>query len=331
MQGQVDITKYAKIFFIPCEENHYRPKSLENRSFLIILLILISLKAISIFSFYEFLGADIFNQISKADIYSLTNEIRLTNNVPELKINDTLEASAQMKLNDMINQNYFAHQSPTGNSPWAWFDKAKYDYSLAGENLAMNFVSSNEVMRAWLNSESHKKNLLYKDFSEIGVAVGLGVINNQNTTIVVQHFAKPIEIKKQVVAKTTPKITPIPRPKTVVVPTITPKPEKSNPISLAKSGVVQNAITQKSNSVIANGAYYTNLTSRNLLMIMALASFVIFMLKILIAIKIQYPDMIAKGLILVLVCIALIYLDDHRFLISRISIGGEVINTNLSK
>ena len=180
--------KIIKVFFIPCKENGFKPRILEFQSLFMLLAFLVAIKILSIVSFSSFLGADIFNQVSQGDLYSLTNKARAENGIDQLKVNSKLEVVAQLKLADMFQNNYFAHISPSGVEPWDWFSKANYDYRLAGENLAMNFLSSQEVLKAWLNSESHRKNLLSKDFKEIGIAIGSGLINGQKTIVVVQEL-----------------------------------------------------------------------------------------------------------------------------------------------
>ncbi len=152
---------------------------------------MLGFKILSVISFGNYLGADIFNQISSSDLYSLTNQTRQANGLPALTPNSKLEAAAQLKMTDMFNNNYFAHNSPQGTTPWYWFGKANYKYSAAGENLAMNFYSSDQVMKAWMASELHKKNILLKNFSEIGIAIGYDKLNGEKTMVVVEMFGSP--------------------------------------------------------------------------------------------------------------------------------------------
>jgi len=266
MNWPFDITKYCKNFFIPCEENNYKPRSLDGRSFFVLVVVIVAIKLLGIASYFEYLGADIYNQIAQADIYTLTNQVRQDNGLSPLKVNSVLELSAQLKANDMVQSNYFGHESPSGVSPWYWFNKAKYGYTTAGENLAMNFVSSKEVINAWLNSETHKKNLLYADFSEIGVAIANGKINNQKTILVVQHFAKPTiatSVKANPVksAKPVSTISPKPRPSVVATPSLTPESSsKQTPISLkSASSNVKGVTTIPENNKLANSGYTFNI------------------------------------------------------------------------
>jgi len=336
MNWPFDITKYCKNFFIPCEENNYKPRSLDGRSFFVLVVVIVAIKLLGIASYFEYLGADIYNQIAQADIYTLTNQVRQDNGLSPLKVNSVLELSAQLKANDMVQSNYFGHESPSGVSPWYWFNKAKYGYTTAGENLAMNFVSSKEVINAWLNSETHKKNLLYADFSEIGVAIANGKINNQKTILVVQHFAKPTiatSVKANPVksAKPVSTISPKPRPSVVATPSLTPESSsKQTPISLkSASSNVKGVTTIPENNKLANSAYYINLVLHNLLILIGVFTGLLLILKVFVAIKIQYPVLIIRGVVLILLCWTLIYFKDYQFLKGDIAIStGNIVIVN---
>jgi hypothetical protein len=91
----------------------------------------------------------------------------------------------------MFSQNYWDHTSPSGTQPWTFFEENNYSYVYAGENLAKGYTDSESTVKAWMESPSHKENILSSRYSEIGVAVGTGNINGKPTTLVVQMFAQP--------------------------------------------------------------------------------------------------------------------------------------------
>ena len=126
--------------------------------------------------------------VTPEDIIIFTNEDRKNAGLNELIPNEVLSKAAEMKANDMIGNNYFAHTSPSGVDPWHWFGEAGYDYRYAGENLAMDFSSAKSVNDAWMKSESHKENILSPKYTEIGVAVRKGIIDSKETQIAVQLF-----------------------------------------------------------------------------------------------------------------------------------------------
>ena len=97
-------------------------------------------------------------------IVDLTNSERKSTALNSLSRNATLDAAAQMKAEDMAQNGYFAHYSPEGVSPWYWIQQAGYAYEEAGENLAVHFTDSDEVVKAWMESIGHRENILNKNY-----------------------------------------------------------------------------------------------------------------------------------------------------------------------
>ena len=126
--------------------------------------------------------------MTSAETVKLVNEARTSQKLPELVVNEKLAKAAEEKIDDMIKNDYFAHTSPTGITPWAWIENVGYNYRFAGENLAINFSNAEDQQAAWMNSETHKKNILSPDYKEIGAAVKEGIINGESATITVQEF-----------------------------------------------------------------------------------------------------------------------------------------------
>ncbi len=127
------------------------------------------------------------------NIVALTNESRKEAGLGVLKVNSKLQAAAQMKAEDMLKNQYFAHSDPFGKMAWDFMDDAGYNYLFAGENLAMNFNSAEEVNRGWLQSITHKENILSDKYSQIGVGVTAGKFMRTDSRIVVQLFGKPLQ------------------------------------------------------------------------------------------------------------------------------------------
>lgn len=148
-----------------------------------------------------------------AVVVKLTNEERAVNNAAPLQRNATLDAAAKLKADDMAKNEYFSHFSPTGVSPWHWFDQAGYVYAHAGENLAIHFTDSSEVVDAWMKSPTHRQNIVSGLYTEIGVGTAKGKFDGYDTVYVVQLFGAPGVTP--VLAKATP--TPKPEPIAKVV------------------------------------------------------------------------------------------------------------------
>jgi hypothetical protein len=135
------------------------------------------------------------SEITVEKVVSQTNEQRRHQGLPALKFNSSLAQSAQAKAQDMFANNYWAHNSPQGKTPWDFFRAVKYDYSVAGENLAKDFYDTDTLIAAWMKSPTHRANMVNSKYQEIGIAVVNGTLNGVKTTLVVQHFGTPLNPK----------------------------------------------------------------------------------------------------------------------------------------
>ncbi len=138
--------------------------------------------------------------LTKEGVIDLTNQARLKNgNLPALTENATLDTSAQAKLKDMFDKQYFEHVSLTNVGPGDVVQAAGYDYIMVGENLALGgFTSNADLVDAWMNSPGHRANILNTKYKEIGVAVGTGMYKGRKVWIGVQHFGVPLSTCLQV-------------------------------------------------------------------------------------------------------------------------------------
>ncbi len=128
-------------------------------------------------------------------LLATTNSIREANRVTDLQINGALTAAAEAKAADMIANNYWAHVSPSGITPWNFIDQTGYQYVGAGENLAYGFTSLSDVMTGWMNSASHRANVLKAAYSEVGFSVvtAADFMGSGPQTIVVAEYGIPTE------------------------------------------------------------------------------------------------------------------------------------------
>ncbi len=130
--------------------------------------------------------------ITSEKIIELTNKERQKRNLPPLTVNQLLTKAAYQKANDIFKFQSFQHNI-NGRKFSSWIKNAGYEYIYVGENLAIDFVTSEGIIDAWLKSPSHRKNILNAEFKEIGVAVLNGKFNNHQTTLVVQIFGSPLK------------------------------------------------------------------------------------------------------------------------------------------
>ena len=110
------------------------------------------------------------------EVVELINEIRKEYGLSELKINTELCAVARAKSQDMKDNNYFSHTSPTYGSPFDMMKTFGISYRTAGENIAMGYSTPKAVVNAWMNSEGHRANILNGSYKEIG----MGHVSNGN-------------------------------------------------------------------------------------------------------------------------------------------------------
>jgi hypothetical protein len=171
--------------------------------------------------------------ISPAEVIRLTNAQRAANGLSALSENSTLDSAALAKGNDMLAKGYWAHFAPDGTSPWSFFLKFGYKYQYAGENLARDFQDAGSAVTAWMNSPSHKDNILNPNYREIGIGVVEGSLAGADTTIIVQFFGAPLAgqpvipvVKAKEALPSTAKVTPAPTSKPIATPTPTPTPEE---------------------------------------------------------------------------------------------------------
>ena len=179
-------------YFIPSVHNGYKPHFIRHPALHFYSGALIAVKIFVLaFLFITFPTVAQSSTVTSSRIIELTNNARVEQSLPVLVRSSVLDQSAMMKAQDMLAKNYFAHDSPVdGAKPWEWFKAAGYNYTFAGENLAMNFSEAEEAVNAWLDSPSHQANIMNNNYDEIGVAVVVGEIDGQTTTLVVQHFGK---------------------------------------------------------------------------------------------------------------------------------------------
>lgn len=103
------------------------------------------------------------------EVYELTNKEREKLGLTPLKLDTELSVVSRDKSQDMLNKQYFAHESPTYGSPFDMMQAYGIDYRTAGENIAKGQRSPEEVVNAWMNSPGHRENIVSPDFTHIGV------------------------------------------------------------------------------------------------------------------------------------------------------------------
>lgn len=181
--------KKAWLAIIPHEENGHHPHAIRHSALALYVAALLTFNLgynVVVAKSSNVLGFA--TAISQQEVIRLTNVERAKAGVGAVRENTKLDQSAMAKAQNMFAEDYWAHYAPSGKSPWYWFDQAGYVYAVAGENLARDFDTSQGVINGWMNSKSHRENMLSAAYQDIGIAVLNGKLGGQDTTLVVQHF-----------------------------------------------------------------------------------------------------------------------------------------------
>ena len=104
------------------------------------------------------------------EIFELINQKRAENGLAALKVDNEVQRVARIKAQDMVNNNYFSHTSPTYGSPFEMLKSFKISYKTAGENIAGN-SSNTATVEAWMNSSGHRANILNGNYNYTGIGV----------------------------------------------------------------------------------------------------------------------------------------------------------------
>lgn len=186
-------------FLMPSADNHYRPYLVRRIPLVIVVVAAVVLQ----FGYNYMHTGDVLgrsSQVTAEDLLSETNIQRSDNLVGHLRYSSVLEKAAHDKAQDMLQKDYWSHVAPDGTEPWVWLKEEGYAYTVAGENLAKNFLTSKAVISAWMASESHRENMLNATYKDVGFAVVDGELEGESTSLVVAFYAAPAS--KKVVGST---------------------------------------------------------------------------------------------------------------------------------
>ena len=103
------------------------------------------------------------------EVVRLVNEIRQQNGLKPLTENWELSRVARYKSQDMLDNRYFSHTSPTYGSPFQMIKAFGLSYRTAGENIAKGYASPQAVVNGWMNSSGHRANILNVSYTQIGI------------------------------------------------------------------------------------------------------------------------------------------------------------------
>lgn len=308
--------KRLKNALIPHSGNGRHPHLFRKKGMVWTLSITFGLQALVLIA--AFFLPQVGNQLASvlpSVVTRLTNDVRAEVNLPELKSNEVLTRAAQAKAEDMAAKSYFAHQSPDGRQPWDWMADAGYQYQVAGENLAVNFHDSEDVVKAWQNSPTHNANLLSPRYTETGIGMAEGEYKGRKAVFVVQMFGSP----QRVAASRVP---------VAAAPVSQPAPAQQEDAVLgAESELVPNSNTKEAPnpSVVTKMTSSPRTYSSYVYSAMAVAIIMILILGLTPLYDRPHPRAALNGVVVVAIIAGIMILDE-RFLLTPVEVPHDSQN-----
>jgi hypothetical protein len=291
--------EWLKRYFIPHRGNEERPHFLrrENLQYILAIVIVVELVAFLLptLNFVGIVTRSNLSVIIPDVLGTLTNQERLDNNLAELIPNPVLDTAARLKAEDMAAKGYFAHTSPEGKTPWYWLDRVNYEYDYAGENLAINFRDSEDVTTAWMNSPTHRANIVKSAYTEVGTGIAIGAYEGRETVFVAQVYANPSP-KKIPPAPSVPSATGVVEPSTTTAAINEPEQilgvtdEQESPVRVELISLSEPTLFER---ILASPRHSTNVILMVILGIIGLA----LLLHVGIKMSLADSDLVTNGLI----------------------------------
>lgn len=177
------------LYFLPHSDNNHRAKLLNPILVAVsILTFILTQVGMSFAPKFTPVVLGYVSNIAPEQVIDLINQQRDKSGLPKLQADPELTRAALDKASYMFAKNYWAHTAPDGTEPWKFVNEEGYKYRFAGENLARDFATAETAVQAWMDSPSHKDNILSSRYQDTGVAVVKGELNGTQTTLIVQFF-----------------------------------------------------------------------------------------------------------------------------------------------
>lgn len=181
-----------KLAVVPHRYNQYRPHAIRRYGLVAVFVAIFGVHLLN----NTLTTGDVLGQqanVTSQTLLATTNTAREHEGLNSLALSPKLNQAAYDKAQDMLANQYWSHESPTGVQPWKWMSDVRYNYSHAGENLARGFTTSDGVTTAWLASPEHRANVLGLSYQDVGFAAVEGSLGGKDTTLVVAMYGTPIQ------------------------------------------------------------------------------------------------------------------------------------------
>jgi len=110
-------------------------------------------------------------EITRDNVLAQMNAVRADRGLPPLRFESRLQKAADDRMRDMEEQEYWAHESPDGRSPFTWLRAESYDFEFAAENLAAGFETNEVLVQSWMESPGHRANIISPLYADCGIAI----------------------------------------------------------------------------------------------------------------------------------------------------------------
>jgi uncharacterized protein YkwD len=132
-------------------------------------------------------------EITAASLLNTINAYRQVQGLGPYVMDPRLMAAAEDRMRHMEEHGYFAHNAPDGMAPYVWLAKRGFHYTMAGENLAAGFETTEILVDSWMQSKGHRANLLSPVYTSVGIAIIDGYVDRRATgKSVVMLFAREV-------------------------------------------------------------------------------------------------------------------------------------------
>lgn len=294
-------------YLIPHGGNGYRPGVFGAASVAIVLAVVLLLQVL-FFAQTAFVtkNQSFLASVLPGALASLTNADRQIAGLSTLELDPELSVVAQRKAEDMAAKGYFSHTGPDGRQAWDWLSESGYSFGYAGENLAVNFSDSKEVAEAWMDSPTHRANILKAEYTHVGFGVAKGEYKGEEAVFVVQFFAtKPqtavAEVLPEPEAESLAAAQVEESPEEVVETVATePVPQEEGPVTAAAEEVGE---------AVAVAATSPDSLLTHALVGLSLLVGLLFVIAIVVKLHVQHPGVIVGGFALLTIVIGAMYVN----------------------
>lgn len=297
-------------YFMPHARNRFRPHIFSRTSLVVLLVVALAFEGAYLAQVkYVFLKTNFLASVLPETLTTLTNADRASNHLSMVTSDPVLTEAAQASADDMASKGYFSHVTPDGKQPWYWLDAAGYQFSYAGQNLAVNFTDSTDVETAWMNSPTHRANIVKPEYTRVGIGVAHGMYKGKEATFVVQFFATPAEVATAHASGKSEKAVPL---KVVAVATTTSSSAHGTEVLGTATSSPTTHPLRAAQALALSSAVNPTHTMAVILSAAALLLLMLIGIALSVKARARYVEVLGSGLLLLLTLLGLLFYNSSR-------------------